>query len=260
MNQYGLLEVSIENRVATVYINRPPFNPLNKELFSELNLLMEELEQRDTVRTIIITGSGDRAFAAGADINEMVQLDFLAMSEMSRVSRKAFEKIEGLSKPVIAAINGLALGGGCELALACDLRISSEKAKFALPEINLGIIPGGGGTQRLQRIIGQARAKELLFFGEMITAQQAYDYGLINRIVPQEEVLHVAREWAEKLAEKPVIAMSMLKTSVNAGANSDLDSALYLETACFNNAFASEDRKEGMKAFAEKRRPNFIGR
>lgn len=260
MNPYSLLEVAMDNRVATITLNRPPFNPLNKELFSELAVLMEQLEKTDSVRAIIITGSGDRAFAAGADINEMVQLDFLAMSEMSRVSRLAFEKIESLSKPVIAAINGLALGGGCELALSCDLRISSEQAKFALPEINLGIIPGGGGTQRLQRIIGQARAKELLFFGELITAKQAYEYGLVNRVVPHEEVLQTAREWALKLAEKPVIAMSMMKTSVNAGANSDLDSALYLETACFANAFASEDRKEGMKAFAEKRKPNFVGR
>lgn len=260
MNQYNLVEASVENQVATVTLNRPPFNPLNKELFSQLYLLMEELEQNKEVRVIIITGSGEKAFAAGADINEMVQLDFLAMSEMSRVSRKAFEKIESLSKPVIAAINGLALGGGCELALACDFRISSEKGKFALPEINLGIIPGGGGTQRLQRIIGQARAKEMLFFGEMISAAQAYDYGIVNRVVPQEEVLPVAREWALKLAEKPLIAMNMMKTSVNAGANSDLDSALYLETACFNSAFASEDRKEGMKAFAEKRKPNFVGR
>jgi enoyl-CoA hydratase len=182
------------------------------------------------------------------------------MAEMGRMSRKAFDSIERLPKPVIAAVNGLALGGGCELALACDLRICSENAKFALPEINLGIIPGGGGTQRLPRLIGEARAKELLYFGETIGAEQAYDYGLVHKVVPFEELVPGAKKWALKLAEKPAVAMSMLKICVNAGANRDLDSALDLEFACFGNAFASEDRKEGMAAFAEKRKPHFMGR
>lgn len=260
MSNYRLVECSIENQVATVTLNRPPLNPLNKELFYQMVHLMEELEQNPEVRVVIITGSGEKAFAAGADINEMSQLDFLEMSDMCRVSRNAFDKIESLSKPVIAAINGLALGGGFELALACDFRISGDTAKFAFPEINLGIIPGGGGTQRLQRLIGQARAKEILFLGEMISAEKAYEYGIVNQVVPREEVLKVAREWAGKLAEKPRIALHMIKTSVNVGANSDLDSALYLEAACFASAFASEDRVEGMKAFAERRKPNFVGR
>ncbi len=254
------LQYFVEGQVAMVYLNRPPFNPLNKQLFSDLHAIMEQIAQDNRIRCVIISGRGDRAFAAGADIHEMNGLDQAGMAEMGRMSRKAFDSIERLPKPVIAAVNGLALGGGCELALACDLRICSENAKFALPEINLGIIPGGGGTQRLPRLIGEARAKELLYFGETIGAEQAYDYGLVHKVVPFEELVPGAKKWALKLAEKPAVAMSMLKICVNAGANRDLDSALDLEFACFGNAFASEDRKEGMAAFAEKRKPHFMGR
>jgi enoyl-CoA hydratase len=254
------LEYRVEDRVAFIYLNRPPFNPLNKQLFIELYHLLEQVEEDENVRVVVLAGKGDRAFAAGADIHEMSQLDSVGVAKMGQISRKAFEKLERLSKPVIAAVNGLALGGGTELALVCDLRISSDKAKFALPEINLGIIPGGGGTQRLQRLIGQARAKELLFFGEMITAEQALNFGLVNKVVPHEELIESAKEWAQKLAEKSPVAMQMLKTSVYAGANIALESALDLEAACFGIAFASEDRKEGMAAFAEKRKPNFVGR
>lgn len=258
--QLQTLEYQAENQVAVITLNRPPFNPLNKELFLELSKLLSSVEEDDQIRAVIITGKGDRAFAAGADIHEMNRLDQVEVARMGQASRKAFDQIEQLCKPVIAAVNGLALGGGTELALACDFRISSETAKFALPEINLGIIPGGGGTQRLQRVIGQARAKEMLFFGDMINAQQALAYGLVNKVVPIEEVLSSAMEMAVKLAQKPAVAMHMLKLSVHKGANLDLGSALDFETACFANAFASEDRKEGMSAFAEKRKPVFTGR
>src|SRR5690606_13639393 len=184
----------------------------------------------------------------------------VGMLNMNKVSREAFSKIENLTKPVIAAINGLALGGGLELALACDLRIASEKAKFAFPEIGLGIIPGGGGTQRLQRIVGQGIAKELLYFGDMFTAERALELQIVNKVVPSEEVLPAAKEWAEKLAQKPQVALRMLKLAVNSGANVDLESGLSIETACFGNAFATEDRKEGLSAFVEKRKPNYVGR
>ncbi|MEW9670499.1 enoyl-CoA hydratase/isomerase family protein [Ammoniphilus sp. 3BR4] len=254
------LQYRVENRVGYIYLNRPPFNPLNKKLFVELYDLLEQIEDDENVRAVILTGSGERAFAAGADITEMSQLDAAGVAKMGVASRKAFEKLERLSKPVIAAVNGLALGGGTELALVCDLRISSDKAKFALPEVNLGIIPGGGGTQRLQRLIGQSRAKEMLFFGDMITADQALNYGLVNKVVPAEELIGCATEWALKLTEKAPVAMQMIKTSVNGGAQVDLATALDLETACFGNAFASEDRVEGMTAFAEKRKANFVGR
>ena len=257
---YQFLLCEIEENVAVVTINRPPVNPLNTQVLQELHDLMSELEENEDVRSIVLTGAGEKAFVAGADINQMLELDHIGMMDMNSVSRKALTKIENLSKPVIAAINGLALGGGCELALACDLRISSEKAKFAFPEVGLAIIPGAGGTQRLQRLVGQTLAKELLYFGEMIDAQRALDIHLINAVVPVDQVVSTAKEWAQKLAQKPVVAMRMLKTTVNAGANVDLETALTLEAACFGNAFATEDRKEGMQAFVEKRKPVFSGR
>jgi enoyl-CoA hydratase len=257
---YEFLQYEVENQVAVVYINRPPLNPLNTKVFHELYALIDELEANRHVRAIVITGKGEKAFVAGADIHEMLDLDLAGMMEMNKISRAAFSKIENASKPVIAAINGIALGGGCELALVCDLRICSDKAKFAFPEVNLGIIPGGGGTQRLQRIVGQGVAKELLYFGEMIDAQRALDIHLVNKVVPSDQLLPAAKEWAEKLAQKPTIAMRMLKEAVNTGANVDLQSGLMVENACFGNAFATEDRKEGMRAFAEKRKPVFSGK
>ncbi|AMQ20356.1 enoyl-CoA hydratase/isomerase family protein [Geobacillus sp. JS12] len=257
---YEFLQCEIENRVAIVSIHRPPLNPLNTKVFQELSALIDELEANQQVGAIIITGTGEKAFVAGADIHEMMNLDLASMMEMNKISRTTFSKIENASKPVIAAVNGLALGGGCELALACDLRICSENAKFAFPEINLGIIPGGGGTQRLPRIVGQGVAKELLYFGEMIDAKRALAIHLVNKVVPADELLPAAKEWAEKLAQKPAIAMRMLKEAVNTGVNVDLQSGLIVETACFGNAFATEDRKEGMRAFAEKRKPVFSGK
>ena len=190
----------------------------------------------------------------------MLELDAVDMLEMNQISRKTFSTIENLAKPVIAAINGLALGGGLELALSCDLRIASEKAKFAFPEINLGIIPGGGGTQRLQRIVGQGIAKELLYFGEIIAAEQALEWHIVNKVVPSENLLAEAKAWAAKLAEKPQVALRMLKLAVNSGANVDIESGLTIEMACFGNTFATKDRKEGMQAFVEKRQPKFTGR
>ncbi|RHW38742.1 enoyl-CoA hydratase/isomerase family protein [Lysinibacillus yapensis] len=257
---YEFLLCEIENKIATVMINRPPVNPLNTAVFQELSQIMSELEQSDEVHAIILTGNGEKAFVAGADINEMVNLDTVGIMDMNLTSRKAFSKIENLTKPVIAAINGLALGGGLELALACDLRIASEKAKFAFPEVGLGIIPGGGGTQRLQKIVGQGIAKELLYFGEMFTAERALQLQIVNKVVALEELLPAAKEWAEKLAQKPPVALRMVKLAVNSGSNVDLESGLTIETSCFGNAFATEDRKEGLQAFIEKRKPTFIGR
>ena len=187
----------------------------------------------------------------------MIHLTALESMEKNEMCRNTFAKMERLSKPIIAAVNGLALGGGSELTLACDLRICSETAKFGFPEINLGIIPGAGGTQRFQRLVGQTAAKETLLFGEMISAERAYEIGLVNKVVPLDELLSTAKEWADKLAEKPVMAMRMLKLSINTGAKVDLDSALDIEAACFGNTFATGDRQEGMQAFIEKRKPNF---
>ncbi len=250
----------IENHVAVVTINRPPVNPLNVEVFKQLTKTFNTLDENDSVRAIILTGSGEKAFVAGADISEMANLDLAGVNQMTKVSRTAFSKIEHATKPVIAAINGLALGGGFELALACDLRICSEKSKFAFPEVDLGIIPGGGGTQRLQKIVGQGVAKELLYFGEMFDAQRAYHLQIVNQVVPAEDVLSVAKEWAQKLAEKPPIALQMLKVAVNAGSNTSVETGLTIESSCFTNAFSTEDRKEGLTAFVEKRKPVYVGR
>ncbi|MBU8908297.1 enoyl-CoA hydratase/isomerase family protein [Desertibacillus haloalkaliphilus] len=259
MSMETLQYVVGENHVATVYLNRPPYNPLNRQLFKELGFIMDEIEQDPNVKAVIITGNGG-AFAAGADIHDMMKLNGSEILDMCQLSRTALDKVESLSKPVIAAVNGLALGGGCELTLACDFRICSNNTKFGLPEINLGIIPGGGGTQRLQRLIGQAKAKELLYFGETIDAEQALAAGLVSKIVELDQLLPEAEQWAQKLADKSTVAMRMMKKSVNSGSSADLHTALDLETACFGNAFASEDRQEGMNSFIEKRKPQFVGR
>lgn len=257
---YDFLLCDIQDHVAVVTINRPPVNPLNSTVFKELSGLFGELEGNEQVRVIVLTGSGKKAFVAGADINELASLDLVGVNMMNKVSRKAFSQIEQLTKPVIAAINGLALGGGLELALACDLRISSDKAKFAFPEVGLGIIPGGGGTQRLQKLVGQGIAKELLYFGDMFDANRAFDLHIVNKIVPAEKVLETAKEWAQKLAKKPPVALQMAKLAVNTGGNTDIESGLLIESTCFGNAFSTEDRKEGLQAFREKRKPAFIGK
>lgn len=257
---FECIRYEIEGVVATVYLNRPPYNPLNRQMYEELSKLFSNFEYDRDVKAVILTGEGKKAFAAGADIHEMANYSNVEMLEMCQISRLATSQIEQLSKPVIAAINGPALGGGCELTLACDFRYCSDHSKFSLPEINLGIIPGGGGTQRLQRIIGQAKAKHMLFLGEMISSQEALEIGLVDKVVPQESLIGETEKLAQKLAEKPSLAMQMMKLAVNSGANMDLESALKLEFSCFGNVFTSEDRKEGMSAFSEKRQPNFVGR
>ncbi|WP_285399849.1 enoyl-CoA hydratase-related protein [Lysinibacillus sp. fls2-241-R2A-57] len=257
---YKSLLVEVENNIATITINRPPVNPLNTQVFNELSDVFSKLDEEDDVRAIVLTGSGEKAFVAGADISEMAGLDLVGINKMNKVSRSVFTQIENSTKPVIAALNGMALGGGLELALVCDLRISTEKAKFAFPEVGLGIIPGGGGTQRLPKIVGQGIAKELLYFGEMFDAVRALELGIVNKVVPAEEVIPVAKEWAKKLAQKPPVALQMVKQAVNAGSNTDIESGLIIEAACFGNAFSTEDRKEGLNAFVEKRKPVYIGR
>ncbi len=257
---YEFLISEIEDNTAIITINRPPVNPLNSQVFKELSDVFRELDENDQVKAIILTGSGEKAFVAGADINEMAGLDLVGINKMNKVPRNVYTQIENSTKPVIAAINGLALGGGFELTLACDLRICSEKAKFAFPEVGLGIIPGGGGTQRLQKIVGQGIAKELLYFGEMFDAFRAQELHIVNKVVPVNEVLSAAKEWASKLTQKPPIALQMMKIAVNAGSNTDIETGLTIESSCFGNAFSTEDRKEGLTAFVEKRKPVYSGR
>ncbi|MFC2946942.1 enoyl-CoA hydratase/isomerase family protein [Virgibacillus sediminis] len=257
---YEFLICSIENKVATVTISHSPGNKLNTQVYQEITQLMEELEADENVKAIVITGEGEEAFVAGADINEMIDLDTVGMMDLTQITRTSYSKIENLNKPVIAAINGEARGGGFELALCCDLRIASENAQFAFPEINLGVIPGGGGTQRIQKAVGQGIAKELLYFGETIDAERAYQLQIVNKVVGKKELLSTAIEWAEKLTEKAPVALRMMKLAVNTGANVDLESALTIEATSYDGVFATQDRKEGMAARVENRKPNYEGR
>ncbi|MGQ9823632.1 MAG: enoyl-CoA hydratase/isomerase family protein [Desulfotomaculales bacterium] len=257
---YETLLVNIEEQVAVVTLNRPPLNPLNSTMFRELGRVAGELAEDPGVRAVIFTGAGEKAFAAGADINEMKDLTVVEMYAFNQVSKEALNRIENLPKPTIAAVNGLALGGGCELTLCCDLRLASEKAKFGLPEINLGIIPGGGGTQRLPRLIGMGRAKELFYLGEMIDAARAEQIGLVNRVVAAADLLPEAVRLAKKLAEKSPLALGLLKDAAQTGYSLDLAAALDLEMKNFLVVFAGEDRREGISAFLEKRKPVFKGR
>jgi len=255
------LIVSIEDRVAIITLNRPRhLNALNLELIEELDQALTAVEQDGQVGALIITGQ-EEFFAVGADLKEVEQLHnpLAAHDFVTRVNR-VFNRLENFPRPVIAAISGLALGGGCELALCCDLRIAAEGARFGQPEIKLGLIPGAGGTQRLPRLVGQGRAKELLFFGNPIEAEEALRIGLVNRVVPAESLLAEARKMARQLLERPPLALRMTKLAVNQGGNTDLQTALALEARCFEFLFSTEDQKEGLKAFREKRTPAFKGR
>jgi enoyl-CoA hydratase len=246
--------------IGVVTLNRPKsLNALCDELIAELGTVFDEIGEDRDVAAVIITGSA-KAFAAGADIKEISQIASPAVAQgfVSRI-HAVFNRIEGCAKPVIAAISGFALGGGCELALACDLRIAAENAVFGLPEIKLGVIPGGGGTQRLPRLVGVGRAKELLYTGDSIDAQEAYRIGLVNKVVPPESLMDEARTMAAKLAKRPPVALKMTKLAVNEGINMDLYSAIGHESRCFEILFSTADQKEGMQAFIEKREAKFSG-
>ncbi|MGC7872845.1 enoyl-CoA hydratase/isomerase family protein [Desulfosporosinus sp. SYSU MS00001] len=252
--------VEIEEGIATIILNRPDvLNALNSQVFNELAEAAENLSIDDSVRAVIITG-GDKVFAAGADIKEMALLGAVGVATGLRPSKIAFERLENMPKPVIAAINGYALGGGCELTLAADVRIAGDNAQFGLPEIKLGILPGGGGTQRLPRLIGAGKAKELIFSGDLINAEEALRVGLVNKVVPPDQVLAWARKMAEKFVSRGAVALSLAKTCINEGQRMDLEIGLEYEHKCFSLLFATEDQKEGMKAFVEKRKPNFHGK
>ena len=258
---YNNLLYDKEDGIGIVTINRPEsLNALNGEVCTELYKIFQEIEDDQDVRVIILTGSGERAFVAGADIAEMQPRSSLEISSFIDTGRKTFDRIYTLSKPVIAAINGFALGGGCELAMCCDLRIASENAKFGQPEINLGVIPGVGGTQRLTRLIGMTRAKELIYTGEIIDANTAFTMGLVNKVVPPDSLMTEAKELARKMLSKSSIALSLAKKAINSGADMSLSSGLDLEAQCFARCFATEDQKEGMRAFLEKRKPKFKNR
>ena len=247
--------------IGIITINRPDkLNALNKELLGELRGLIEGVKSNGQIRVVILTGSGEKAFAAGADIGEIAELGLTNAFAFSRDLQQVTNEIEGLGKPVIGGINGLALGGGFELALACHLRIFSENAKMGLPEVGLGAIPGMGGTQRLPRIIGKTRALWTILTGEMIDAESGLRMGLANKVVPPANLMGACLEVAKTLLKKGPLAVSLALQAVNSGLEMGQTEGLTLESTLMTIACASEDKSEGIKAFLEKRKPSFKGR
>lgn len=257
--KYLLVETDGEG-IATILLNRPEArNALNLELIAELGEAADMLARDEAVRAVIVTG-GEENFAAGGDIKEMSGKYAPDMLSAYGADLSGFEKIERIPKPVIAAVSGYALGGGTELALVCDMIVASETAVFGMPEITLGIIPGAGGTQRLPRLVGPNRAKEMIFTGSFYDARVCLEMGLVNKVVPVEELMAEARELARRCIRNGAVALACAKACVNEGMNLDLYSGLAYERKCFSLLFSTEDQKEGMTAFKEKRRPEFKGR
>jgi enoyl-CoA hydratase len=254
------LLIEINEGIATVTINRPQvLNALNTATLKELKDAFCSLDEDPEVKVIILTGAG-KAFVAGADISEMKPLNAIRGRNFGLLGQSVFTFIENLSKPVIAAVNGFALGGGTELALSCDLIYASEKAKFGQPEVGLGVTPGFGGTQRLPRRVGMAMAKELIYSGKMIRANEAKEIGLANKVVPPEELMGAVMGLAQEIASKGQVSVRMSKAAINRGMDVDINSALAIEADAFGLCFATDDQKEGMAAFVEKRKPEFTGK
>ncbi len=251
---------NIDGHVATLTINRPEkLNALNIATRSRIVEELNDLAANDDIRVVILTGAGEKSFVAGADIAEFEGRSpvdqFRVMTDSS-----AFLAVDQFPKPIIAAINGFCLGGGCELALACDIRIASEKAKLGQPEINLGLLPGGGGTQRLPRLVGMGAALKMLYTGDFIRADEAHRIGLVDEVVPPDQLVARAKELADTIASKSPVALRLIKQAVRTSARTSLDEGLKQEVTLFSLAFASEDKKEGVDAFLNKRQPTFTGR
>ena len=258
---YQNLIFANEDGIGVITLNRPKaLNALNAQLMHEISHLADEIAKDESIKVVIITGSGDKSFVAGADITEMQPMSAIEGRNWGKLGQATFAKIENLPQPVIAAVNGFALGGGCELSMACDIRIASEKAKFGQPEVTLGITPGFAGTQRLARLVGRGIAKELLFTGDMIDAAEAYRIGLVNKVVPADQLHDKAKELAKKIMSRAPVAVQMCKAAVNEGMDMDQDSGVAYEAEVFGLCFATADQKEGMSAFVDKRKPNFTGK
>jgi enoyl-CoA hydratase len=251
--------VKAENEIGFIIINRPELrNALNIETLLEIEAALEQLRINNEIRVVIFTGAGEKSFAAGADIS---QLNKRTMIEALQPNMTAtYKKIEDYEKPTIAAINGFALGGGLELALACDIRIAALNAKVGLPEVGLGIMPGAGGTQRLTRIVGKGKAMDLILTGDIITAEEAERIGIVSRAVPHDELLETAKTYARKISSKGPLALRLAKAAVNRGADIEMETALYLEKLAQTILIGSEDKLEGTQAFLEKRPPQFQGK
>lgn len=257
---YETIQVERRGAVAIITINRPEKrNALNIQTRAEGAAVLDELRADDSVRVVILTGAGDKAFIAGADIAEFAQRTAISQREVM-LERGLFNAIDTFPKPIIAMVNGYCLGGGCEVALACDIRVASEKASFGQPEINLGIIPGGGGTQRLSRLVGEGKAMEMVLTGEIIDAQTAFGIGLVNHVVPADQLETKTMEIANRIADKSPIALRLAKEAVKLASRSNLDEGLRREVDLFALCFSSEDKDEGVKAFLEKRKAEFKGK
>jgi enoyl-CoA hydratase len=258
---YKTLIYKKKENIGLLTINRPEkMNAISQELTTELSQFLDEIEKDDELRVLVITGAGDKAFVAGADINELIDRDARLGRKVSRERQEIFSRIENLHVPVIAAINGYALGGGLELALACSIRICSEEAQFGAPEVKLGIIPGDGGTQRLPRLVGQGRAMEMIITGDFINAQDAYRIGLVNNVFPPEKLKEEAMELAQKIASRPPLAVRYAKEAVNRSQEGDKASGFALESYLHALSCTTEDKKEGVSAFLEKRKGEFKGK
>jgi enoyl-CoA hydratase len=255
---YQSLKLEFNNKNAVVIVNRPDkLNALNSVVIAELEHCFNELKKNDDVYVIILTGSGEKAFVAGADISELSKLNMIVAKEYSEKGQSVFNLIENMNKPVIAAINGFALGGGCELALSCHIRLASENAKFGQPEVNLGIIPGFGGTQRLTRLINSGRAMELILTGEIIDAIEAYRIGLVNKVYPLAELMTKANDLADKIASKGLYAVKQAVRAINFCHEVSGTDGLNFEASLFSLCCGTDDFKEGTSAFLEKRKPSF---
>ncbi|NLU74910.1 enoyl-CoA hydratase/isomerase family protein [Streptomyces sp. HNM0575] len=244
------VNLEVADGVGTIRLDRPPMNALDVATQDRLRELAEEATARDDVRAVVIYG-GEKVFAAGADIKEMQAMDHAAMVKRSKGLQDSFTAVARIPKPVAAAVTGYALGGGCELALCADIRVAGEGARLGQPEILLGLIPGAGGTQRLARLVGPAKAKDMIFTGRQVKAPEALEMGLVDRVVPDEQVYEEARAWAERLAKGPAIALRAAKESVDAGLETDIDTGLAVERNWFAGLFATEDRATGMRSFVE---------
>lgn len=255
-----VLLCSIEGKIAVMEINRPPYNPLNPAIFESMIAFLEDIYRNKEVQVLVVKGAGEKAFSAGADITQFVPR--LGNKDISLTAgfHKAFELFSQLSIPVIAAMKGHVLGGGLELALACDFRICDENTKMGLPEINLGIFPGAGGTQRLPRLVGKSKAMEMMMFGTPINAEEAKQYGLVNEVVAAGTVDEVAMNWARTLEQKPKVALQNIKKTIQHGSNLPLAEGLRYEMELFSEMFVTQDAKEGVQAFLEKRKPSFTGK
>jgi len=258
---YETIKVEKEESILWAIFNRPQkLNAFNEVVLGELSDILDAAEKDRSVRCIIMTGEGDKAFSAGADLDAFLRMTPVEAEEFSKRGRIMLAKVEESSKPVIAAINGYALGGGLEVALACDFRVAAEHAELGTPEITLGLIPGWGGTQRLVRIIGQARAKELVMLGNRLKAEEALKIGLVNKVVRYEKLKDEARELAKKLCDGPPVALKWAKLALNFGTQVPLDVGLRMESSLMALSFSTEDIKEGLEAFMSRRRPQFKGK